>query len=208
LFVSAEPAAQYTLRNPLRRVSVPPYPNSAERHSFSVGSQNRWADFLAAKPNTIVTHRRRIMRTTQATTAIVVLTIGFLGIAQSAQAHQCTLANAAGRYGYTSNGSIVTPPVGLFTAVGHVAFTETGTFSGAQTTSVAGNLVDETVQGTYTVSPDCTGSATVYVYHGSTLARVSHINLVWDLHQNQVRAIFLTPGTNISIEGRKMAAED
>jgi len=149
------------------------------------------------------------MRTTHAITAIgVVLTIGLLGIAQSAQAHQCTLADAAGRYGYTSNGSIVTPPVGSFTAVGHVAFTETGTFSGAQTTSIAGNLVEETVQGTYTVNPDCTGSATVYVYHGSTLARVSHINLVWDSHQNQVRAIFLNPGTNISIEGRKMADED
>jgi hypothetical protein len=61
-------------------------------------------------------------------------------------------------------------PVGLFTAVGHVTFTETGTFSGAQTTSIAGNLVEETVQGTYAVNPDCTGSATVM----STTARRWH----------------------------------
>jgi hypothetical protein len=63
--------------------------------------------------------------------------------------------------------------------------------------------VDETVQGTYTINADCTGSATVYVYHGSVLARVSHINLVWDAHQNEARAIFLNPGTNISIEARR-----
>jgi hypothetical protein len=68
--------------------------------------------------------------------------------------------------------------------------------------------VDETVQGTYTINADCTGSATVYVYHGSVLARVSHINLVWDAHQNEARAIFLNPGTNISIEARRMAEDD
>jgi len=149
------------------------------------------------------------MNATHATTGLAaVLTIGLFGIVQSAQAQQCTLADAAGRFGYTSNGSFVTPPVGAFTAVGHVTFTEAGTFTGAQTTSVAGNLVDETVQGTYTVNADCTGSATVYVYHGSVLARVSHINLVWDAHQNEARAIFLNPGTNISIEARRMAEDD
>jgi hypothetical protein len=136
------------------------------------------------------------------------LNAALLTLAQLAQAHECTLSDAAGRYGYTSTGTIVTPPVGPFTAVGHVTFTESGTFTGTQTTSIAGNLVDESVQGTYTVNSDCTGSATVYVYHGSTLARTSKINLVWDSHQNEVRAIFLTPGTNISIAARKMAEED
>lgn len=131
-----------------------------------------------------------------------------LAFAQVAHTHECTLSDTAGRYGYTSTGSIVNPPVGLFTAVGHVTFTETGTFTGAQTTSIAGNLVDEIVQGTYTVNPDCTGSATVYIYHGSTLARISRINLAWDLRQSEARAIFLNPGTNISIAARKMNAED
>src|SRR4029077_19237999 len=105
-------------------------------------------------------------------------------------------------------GSIVTPPVGPFTAVGHVTFTESGTLTGAQTTSIAGNLVDETIEGTFTVNPDCTGSGTVYVFHGTTLARTSRVNFVWDIHQHEARAIFLTAGTNITIEGRKMAEED
>jgi hypothetical protein len=131
-----------------------------------------------------------------------------LTLAQLAQAHQCTLSDAAGRYGYTSTGTIVTQPVGPFTAVGHVTFTESGTFTGAQTTSIAGNLVDETIQGTFTVNPDCTGSMTASVFHGTTLVRTSQIKLVWDIHQNEARGIFLTPGTNINIQGRKMTEED
>ena len=52
------------------------------------------------------------MNATHATTGLAaVLIIGLFGIVQSAQAHQCTLADAAGRFGYTSNGSIVTTSV-------------------------------------------------------------------------------------------------
>jgi len=134
----------------------------------------------------------------------LVASTALLGCLQIAQAHECTVSNAAGRYGYTSSGTIVNPAVGPFTAVGHTTLTESGTFSGAQTTSIAGNVVDETIQGTYSVNADCTGSATVNVYHGTTLARTSVINLVWDSHQKEFRAIFLTAGTNISIQARKM----
>src|SRR4029077_17503461 len=115
--------------------------------------------------------------------ALIALT-AIIGSTQLAQAHECTVSDAAGRYGYTSTGAIVNPAIGPFTAVGHVKLTETGTFTGAQTTSIAGNLVEETVQGTYTISPDCTGAATVHVFHGTTLARTSVINLIWDSHEN------------------------
>lgn len=137
-----------------------------------------------------------------------ILVCALSGIAQAVWAHECTMSDAAGKYGYTSSGTIVSPAIGPFTAVGIVTFTESGSFSGAQTTSVAGNLVDEILQGTYTVNPDCRGTATVYVYHGSTLARTSRINLVWDQRQNEARAIFLTPGTNIAIQARKMTDDD
>ena len=144
------------------------------------------------------------MKPTTLHTGLVASTV-LLGCLQIAQAHECTVSNAAGRYGYTSSGTIVNPAVGPFTAVGHTTLTESGTFSGAQTTSIAGNVVDETIQGTFNVNADCTGSATVNVYHGTTLARTSVINLVWDTHQKEFRAIFLTAGTNISIQGHKMA---
>lgn len=137
--------------------------------------------------------------------AAVIASAAILGSIHVAHAHECTLADAAGRYGYTSTGAVVSPAVGPFNAVGYTNLTESGTFSGAQTTSIAGNLVEETIQGTFSINPDCTGSATVHVYHGATLARTSVINLVWDNHQNEFRAIFLTPGTNITIDGRKMS---
>jgi len=144
------------------------------------------------------------MKPTALHTGLVAST-ALLGYLQVAQAHECTVSNAAGRYGYTSSGTIVNPAVGPFTAVGHTTLTESGTFSGAQTTSIAGNAVEETIQGTFSINADCTGSATVNVYHGTTLARMSLINLVWDNHLKEFRAIFLTSGTNISIQGRKMA---
>jgi hypothetical protein len=145
------------------------------------------------------------MKLTPARTFASTLGLALLTSAHLVAAHECTVSDAAGKYGHTSTGTIVNPPLGPFTAVGHVTFTETGTMNGAQTTSIAGNLFEETFQGTYTVNPDCTGSATVHVYHAMTLARTSVINLVWDIHQSEARAIFLTPGTNISILARKMS---
>lgn len=131
-----------------------------------------------------------------------------LAVAQTAHANKCTLSNVAGKYGYTSSGAIVTPAVGPFTAVGRATFTETGTFSGAQTTSIAGNLADETVEGTFTVNPDCTGTLIAFVYRGTTLARTARLNVVWDNHQKEARGIFLTAGTNISLMARKMFGDD
>src|SRR5215813_6000393 len=120
------------------------------------------------------------MKTKALQAALITLTT-VIGSAQLAQAHECTVSNAAGRYGYTSTGTIVNPALGPFTTVGHVTLTEAGTFTGAQTTSIAGNLVEETVQGTFTVGSDCAGTVTVHVFHGTTLARTSLLHMVWDL---------------------------
>jgi hypothetical protein len=119
------------------------------------------------------------------------------------------MSNVAGQYGYTSSGTIVTPAVGPFLAVGRVTVTSTGTFSGTQTTSIAGNLfLDEIVQGTYTVNPDCTGTLDAFIYHGSALARTARLNIVWDNLAREFRAIFLTTGTAVTITGRKMFRDD
>jgi hypothetical protein len=142
---------------------------------------------------------------------IAVKTLGWLtlfGLAAVAQARECTLEGVAGRYGYTSSGTIVNPAIGAFLAVGHVTFTEAGTFSGAQTSSFAGILVEETIDATYTVNPDCTGLAVVHIYHGSTLARTTNLKIVWDNHEQEARGFFLTPGTAISILARKMFGDD
>jgi len=131
-----------------------------------------------------------------------------LGTSQTALGQQCTISDVAGKYGYTTSGTIVSPAVGPFTSVGHATLTESGTVSGAQSASIAGNLFDETLQGTFTVNPDCTGTVTVYVYHGSTLARTSKLNLVWDNHRQEVRGIFMTAGTSINFLGRRMFPDE
>lgn len=138
----------------------------------------------------------------------IILLAAVVSLVPAARAHGCTMSEVAGEYGYTSSGTIVTPPVGAFTTVGHVRFTAAGTFGGAQTTSIAGNFFDETVSGTYTVNSDCTGTAVVNVYHGTTLARTTNLNLVWDDNQKEVRAIFLTAGTAITIDAKKMFHEE
>jgi len=140
----------------------------------------------------------------------IILCSMFLGIAQTAQAqgHGCTMSDVAGTYGYTSSGTIVSPPVGLFTAVGRFTLTDSGTFSGAQTTSIAGNFFEETVQGPFTLNSDCTGSATVHVYRGSTLVRTTELHLLWDPDENEMRAIFLAAGNPITFAARKMPDDD
>jgi hypothetical protein len=134
--------------------------------------------------------------------------MALLGLGAAAQARECTLEGVAGRYGYTSSGTIISPPVGVFLAVGHATFTEGGTFSGTQTTSFGGFIVEETIDATYTVNPDCTGTAVVRIYHGSTLARTTNLNIVWDDHEQEARGFFLTPGTAVSILARKMFGDD
>lgn len=128
-----------------------------------------------------------------------------LWLVQQAQAGEpCSLANVAGDYGYTSSGAIVTPPVGPFTAIGHATLTNSGTFTGEQTAGIAGNFFEETFNGDYVVNPDCTGAATAYIHRGSTLVRTTTFNVVWDSNRREFRAMFLTPGTNISMTGRRM----
>ena len=131
----------------------------------------------------------------------------YAGFTQTASARQCTLADVAGKYGFTSIGSIITPAL-PFAAVGRVTFTEQGTFSGAQRTSIGGNFSDETIEATFTVNPDCTGSAVVYIYRGSTLARTTNLLIVWDDHQREARGLFLTLGTAVTITARKMFGDD
>lgn len=147
-------------------------------------------------------------RTMVRTTVGIICFLALAGMPTTATAHSCSLASVAGEYGYTSNGTIVGPAVGPFATVGHVTFTASGTFSGAQTTSIAGNFFDETVSGTYSVNHDCTGTAVVNVYHGATLARTTNLNLVWDDNQKEIRAIFLTPGTVITINAKKVLREE
>jgi hypothetical protein len=127
------------------------------------------------------------------------------GITPAAQARSCSLSGVAGTYGYTTTGTI--PTLGAVAGVGHVTLDAGGNLTGAQTVSFNGAIVPETLSGTYTVNADCTGTATVNVFHGGVLARTSNLNVVYDNNQRELRAIFLTAGTVLTVNGRKMFLE-
>src|SRR2546425_9840431 len=87
----------------------------------------------------------------------------FIAVALPAHATQCSLANVAGSYGYTTSGFV---GLGTFVAVaaaGRITFGGNGHVSGTQTRVVAGSSPDETCTGTYCVNPYSTGSFTVLV---------------------------------------------
>ena len=122
--------------------------------------------------------------------------------APPAQARSCSLERVAGDYGYTISGNILT--LGPAAAVGHVTLEASGTLSGAQTSSFNGLIVDETLSGTYTVNSDCTGTATINVFHSGVLVRTSNLNTVYVNDQSEIRVIFLTPGTILTVNAKKM----
>jgi hypothetical protein len=136
----------------------------------------------------------------------IIFLAALLGTSPAAHARSCSLQGVSGSYGYTTSGSI--PTLGAVAAVGHISLDASGNLTGAQTASFNGAIVPETLSGNYTVNADCTGTATVNVYHGGVLARTTNLSVVWDSNQRELRAIFLTSGTALTVQGRKMFREE
>ena len=120
-------------------------------------------------------------------------------------AASCSLFNLAGRWGYTYSGTIV--GLGPAASVGSFVEDGEGRLKGSQTRSFNGDVEDETLTGTITVNPDCTAQATVNVFLDGTLERTSVLNVVYVDNQRGLRAIFTTPSTVITIDGRKITTE-
>src|SRR5947207_12785755 len=88
-------------------------------------------------------------------------------IALPAQATQCSLANVAGSYGYTTSGFVAIAP-GTFVpaaAAGRITFDGNGHVIGSQTRVGAGSCLDETDSGTYSLHSNCNGSLHLLVEH-------------------------------------------
>jgi hypothetical protein len=128
----------------------------------------------------------------------------FIAMALPAQATQCSLANVAGSYGYTTSGFI---NIGSNTflpaaAAGRITFDGNGHVSGTQTRVVAGSSLDETYSGTYSVNPNCTGSFTVLVEPDT---RTSTVDVVWTDNTNGISAVFTSPGFILTATARRIS---
>ncbi|HKW33844.1 MAG TPA: hypothetical protein VJN92_12625 [Candidatus Acidoferrum sp.] len=123
------------------------------------------------------------------TLVVAFVTVFALGIVSRAQA-QCSNATLHGSFGYTSTGVLL--PVyaqhfaGPFTEVGRQTFDGSGNTQATATLSANGNIQKVTIEGTYIVNADCTGSMTLNV---SPLGVTVHVDFVIDDQGAEVRAI-------------------
>jgi hypothetical protein len=138
--------------------------------------------------------------------ATVFASIFVLGIVTTAQAdsdnhEECSVATLKGSFGYTVTGALVTGPfAGPFAAVGKLTFDGTGNFENIRTISRNGDIsLDVEGVGTYTINPDCTGSFTFTDGGVVTLGT----DIVIDDNGNELRMIATSPGTVLTVIGRK-----
>ena len=122
----------------------------------------------------------------------------------SVHAQPCSLAGAAGRWGYTYTGTIVLSTGDVpVAAVGRFTLDADGNLSGTQTRSNGGVTAQETVSAKVTVNADCTGTGNFNVYQSGQLVRSAVLALVFDDNSTELRAIFesltLTNGPSLPL---------
>jgi hypothetical protein len=115
-------------------------------------------------------------------------------VAQASEHKECSNATLRGGFGFTSTGTLLTTPApfaGPYAEVGRQTFDGHGNTAAAANISANGNIVPITLQGTYTVGPDCTGSMTLAV---SPLDITVNLYFVIDGDGEQLRTIHTDPG--------------
>ncbi len=132
--------------------------------------------------------KRNIARTRLVIIFVAALVVSMAVTAQAGAA-ACSLAGAAGTYGFTDSGTVV--GVGPRTAVGVFTLDAAGNLlNGKATSSLNGSIADETFSGTYTVNPDCTGTFSVAIFVSGVEALALTGNLAFDDNVGHMRAIF------------------
>ena len=134
------------------------------------------------------------------------------GQEQSGKVKECSNATLWGSYGYTSTGTLLAsipmlpPPLaGPFAEVGRQTFDGKGNTDATATLSANGNIAKVTIEGTYTVIPDCTGTLTLNV---APLGITAHADIVIDDDGAELRAIVTDSGVIESRVYRKQFRDD
>ncbi|HKW34008.1 MAG TPA: hypothetical protein VJN92_13445 [Candidatus Acidoferrum sp.] len=109
----------------------------------------------------------------------------------------CSDATLRGGFAFTSTGFITTPPAlaGPFAIVGRQTFDGNGSFTAAATVSQNGNIIPVTVEGTYTVNPNCTGTFTAHI---SPVDITTHLFFVIDDEGKEFQVIQTDPGVVVT----------
>jgi hypothetical protein len=117
------------------------------------------------------------------------------------QDDSCSVTRAAGTYAVSDSGTIV--GIGPRAAVALLTLDAEGSIKGNVTASLNGSVTTGTLSGTYTVSPDCTGTTTFSEYDQSgNLLITATVALVWDADMSEFRFLFtsveLPNGTSLT----------
>ena len=144
--------------------------------------------------------KRTIAPTTLVIVVATVFVMGILPRAQAAEHRECSNASLQGSFGFTSTGTLLAlpaPSAGPFGEIGRQSFDGNGNTEATATLSSNGNIKRVTVQGTYEVNPDCTGSMTLLV---SPFNSTVGLDFVIDDDETEIRAITTGP-TGIGVTG-------
>lgn len=142
------------------------------------------------------------------------VTLLFMTMAPQVAAERCSLHKAAGGWGATLTGTIILPSGGVpAAAVLRIRADDAGNFAGTEDRNVGGQFVHETLTGSWTVHPDCTGTATASIFQSGVLARTVVLSVVFDDDSRQMRmvqqSLTLPDGTSVpvvvTLEGRKLS---
>ena len=147
--------------------------------------------------------KRTIAPTTLVMVFATVFVLGILPRAQADEHRDCSNRSLQGSFGFTNTGTnIALPPplAGPIAQIGLQTFDGRGNTDATATLSANGNIVRVTVQGTYVVNPDCTGSMTLYVFpFGATVL----LDFVIDDDGAELRAIVIDAGAIESVVFKK-----
>lgn len=125
------------------------------------------------------------------------------GAASAQNGPACSPARVAGDWGYTATGTLILPTGPIpFALVGRMTAEPSGDFSGTQNSSAGGNVASDTLQGTATVNPDCSGTVTADLYDASgNLLRTATYATVYVDNAKELRGIMtsltLADGTRL-----------
>ena len=151
--------------------------------------------------------------------AVLSVTVMYVSLAPEASAQgPCSLATIAGKWGATLTGTVLFsgPPTGPgpvpVAAVIRFDINTAGNVSGTEARNVGGGFANETLKGTVSVNPNCTGTATVMFFESGALERTSVLSLVFDILSTHVRmvqkSLTLPDGTKlpvvVTVEGEKL----
>ena len=127
-----------------------------------------------------------------------------LSVAPTVQAHDnvCSNATLRGAFAFTSTGFInaPSPEAGPFAIVGRQTFDGNGAFAAAATVSQDGNIIPVSIEGTYDVNSDCTGTFTVQI---SPVGITTHLFFVIDDNGKEFQVIQTDPGVVVTGFGRR-----